>query len=74
MMYEELVRRLREAAEYVPCIMDREDAIKAADAIEELSMKLNGDEAAIVGMKREIERMVVAEKCRLDWLKQEAGG
>ena len=36
-MYDELVKRLREAAEYVPCIMDREDAIKAADAIEELS-------------------------------------
>jgi len=36
-MYDELVKRLREAAEYVPCIMDREDAIKAADAIEKLS-------------------------------------
>ena len=33
---------------------------EAADAIEELSMKLHGDEAAIAGMKREIERMVVA--------------
>lgn len=36
-MYDELVKRLKEAAEYVPCIMDREDAIKAADAIEELA-------------------------------------
>lgn len=32
--------------------------------IEELGMKLHGDEAAIVGMKREIERMVVAGKPR----------
>ena len=36
----------------------------AADAIEELSMKLHGDEAAIAGMKREIERMVIASKPR----------
>jgi len=34
----------------------------AANAIEKLSMKLHGDEAAIAGMKREIERMVVASK------------
>jgi len=33
---------------------------RAADAIEGLSMKLHGDEAAIAGMKREIERMVVS--------------
>ena len=33
---------------------------EAADAIEGLSMKLHGDEAAIAGMKREIERMVVS--------------
>lgn len=32
---------------------------QAADAIENLSMKLRGDEAAIAGMKREIERTVV---------------
>lgn len=38
--------------------------IPAADAIEKLSMKLHGDEAAIAGMKREIERMVVAGKPR----------
>ena len=43
-MYDELVKRLREVAEYVPCIMDREcaeDAIKAADAIEELKKAVN---------------------------------
>ena len=36
--------------------------LQAADAIEELSMKLHGDEAAIAGMKRQIERMVVTGK------------
>ncbi len=40
-MYEELVKRLREAAEWVPCIMDRAVAIKAADAIEELQKVAN---------------------------------
>ena len=35
-MYDELIRRLREAAVYEPCIMEHEDAILAADAIEEL--------------------------------------
>lgn len=38
---DELVKRLREAAEYVPCIVDREDAIKAADAIAELQKAVN---------------------------------
>lgn len=38
-MYDKLVKRLREYAEYFPCIMDREDAIKAADVIEELVRK-----------------------------------
>lgn len=42
MMYDELIKRLREAAEYIPCIMDREDAIKAADAIEELQAQIDG--------------------------------
>lgn len=37
---------------------------QAADAIEQLGMRLHGDEAAIAGMKREIERMVVADKPR----------
>lgn len=59
-MYEELVKRLR--------ILSGTDNISefddAADAIAELSMKLHGDEAAIAGMKREIERMVRADKPR----------
>lgn len=37
---------------------------QGANAIEELSMKLHGDEATIAGMKREIERLVVADKPR----------
>ena len=65
-MYEKLVKRLR----VLPHLLfvqlhGHEDVVyKAADAIEELSMKLHGDEAAIAGMKREIERMVVADKPR----------
>lgn len=43
--------------DYTPC--ETRMVLAAADAIEELSMKLHGDEAAIAGMKREIERMVV---------------
>ena len=43
--------------ETITCEVDLME--KAADAIEQLSMKLHGDEAAIAGMKREIERMVV---------------
>lgn len=42
----------------------RERLDKANDAIEVLSMKHHGDEAAIAGMKREIERMVIAGKPR----------
>lgn len=57
MMYDELIKQLRE------CTAEQNGEktlwCKAADAIEELSMKLHGDEAAILGMKREIERMVV---------------
>lgn len=64
-MYDELVKRLREKAgafDYdgrpdIAC-----DYEQATDAIEQLSMKLHGDEAAIAGMKREIERMVVTGK------------
>ena len=58
-MYEEMVEELRRPhADCDPfALMD-----KAADAIEELSMKLHGDEAAIAGMKRQIERMVVTGK------------
>lgn len=62
-MYEkEIIENLREfSAKYL--YEDQklsETCFRAADAIEELSMKLHGDEAAIAGMKREIERMVVA--------------
>ena len=60
-----LVKALREHAEWMgpnnyelPIAM-YDDLLKAADVIEELSMKLHGDEAAIAGMKREIERAVV---------------
>jgi len=34
-------------------------AAEAADAIEAMNMRLLGDNAAIAGMKREIERMVI---------------
>lgn len=57
-LYDELVERLRAGSytfEELSIILPR-----AADAIEELCMKLHGDEAAISGMKREIERMVVS--------------
>lgn len=65
-MYDELIKRLRELPHLLFVqLHGHEDIVyKAADAIEELSMKLHGDEAAIVGMKREIERMVVADKPR----------
>lgn len=56
MAYDELIERLRHDSE------SRALMLEAADAIEELSMKFLGDEAAIAGMKREIERMVVAGK------------
>lgn len=68
-MYDNLVKRLRADSDY----MDNNGIMlyaaapfyrECADAIEELSMKLHGDEAAIAGMKREIERMVRAEKPR----------
>jgi hypothetical protein len=71
-MYEELIKRLKDAAkmsEALTVLLPNSDGNitaklynDAADAIEELSMKLHGDEAAISGMKREIERMVVAGK------------
>lgn len=64
---DELVKRLRAQAVYLPEKFSKNAELldvlmKAADTIEELSMKLHGDEAAIAGMKREIERMVVAGK------------
>ena len=55
-MYEALIAHLRECEKLDP---SNNTYKEAADAIEELSMKLHGDEAAILGMKREIERMVV---------------
>ena len=61
-MYDELVNRLRYCQNNAAIITDDElmsVANDSANAIEELSMKLHGDEAAILGMKREIERMVV---------------
>jgi len=69
MMSEALVARIRyhiQKANFMG-LKDAESTLllgEAADAIEELSMKLHGDEAAIFGMKREIERMVVADKPR----------
>lgn len=58
-MYDELIKRLRATYE-ADDITNQGILLEAADAIEELSMKLHGDEAAIAGMKREIERMVVS--------------
>ena len=78
-MYDDLVKRLRYCADSDNLCSECKyrfgspDGSKmcldllmvdAADAIEELSMKLHGDEAAIAGMKREIERMVIAGKPR----------
>ena len=75
-MYDELVKALRGCVLSKPCdaclYYDPNGPTKecetmniaAADAIEKLSMKLHGDEATIAGMKREIERMVVADKPR----------
>lgn len=60
-MYDELIKRLRDCrnmAVYSKFWWDI--TTEAADAIEELCMKLDGDEAAIAGMKCEIERMVIA--------------
>lgn len=75
-MYEELIKALRGCVLSKPCdacpYYDPNGPTKecttmniaAADAIEKLSMRIHGDEAAIAGMKREIERMVVADKPR----------
>jgi len=65
-MYDELIKALHEGAEFLECSTPgiknsfAKMCHNAADAIEGLSMKLHGDEAAIAGMKREIERMVVS--------------
>ena len=65
-MYEDLIKRLRTVAQLADkgLIITPSICLEAADAIEKLSMKLHGDNAAIAGMKREIERMVVADKPR----------
>lgn len=63
--YESLIARIRyhiQKANFMG-LKEHESTLllnETADAIEELSMKLHGDEAAIAGMKREIERMVVS--------------
>ena len=60
-MYDELIKALRDCVEVLRLSLYKRRLMKqAADAIEEMSMKLHGDEAAIAGMKREIERMVVS--------------
>ena len=64
---DELVKALRNNADHYGFVGENglvHLLTNAADAIEEPSMKLHGDEAAIAGMKREIERMVVADKPR----------
>lgn len=67
-MYEELVKKLRYCGNAISCLHcpywegcggSKEDLNQAADAIEKLSMKLHGANAAIAGMQREIERMVI---------------
>ena len=67
-MYEELVKKLRYCGNAISCPHcpywegcggSKEDLNQAADVIEELDMKLHGANAAIAGMKREIERMVI---------------
>ena len=67
-MYEELVKKLRYCGNAIYCSHcpywegcggSKEDLNKAAYAIEELDMKLHGANAAIAGMQKEIERMVI---------------
>lgn len=55
---DDLIKRLRWCASYDPQIVIQ-DCNEAADVIEVLSMKLHGANAAIAGMQREIERMVI---------------
>lgn len=72
-MYEALKNRLEQLAKMEPhdngmgiFLLSAEGvnairgcAAEAADAIEAMNMRLLGDNAAIAGMKREIERMVI---------------
>lgn len=65
-MYKELIKELRDKAEFLRKA-DRngvynsfsETMNKAAYVIEDLDMKLQGSNAAVAGMRREIERMVI---------------
>lgn len=58
-MYEDLIKRLQDFAAGTRLDEDAQLAFDAADAIEMLDMKLHGANAAIAGMQREIERMVI---------------
>ena len=76
MKYDELIGKLRGCEGYrcEDCELRREEFCnlvrmeKAADALEELTMKLHGDEAAIAGMKQQIERMVVNSGNKPKWI------
>ena len=60
-MYKDLINKLRELPHLLFVQLgEHEDVVyQAADAIEKLDMKLQGANAAIAGMQREIERMVI---------------
>ena len=60
-MYKDLIKKLRELPHLLFVQLgEHEDVVyQAADAIEVLDMKLQGANAAIAGMQREIERMVI---------------
>ena len=60
-MYKDLINKLRELPHLLFVQLgEQEDVVyQAADAIEVLDMKLQGANAAIAGMQREIERMVI---------------
>lgn len=60
-MYKDLINKLRELPHLLFVQLgEHEDVVyQAADAIEVLDMKLQGANAAIAGMQREIERMVI---------------
>ena len=75
-MYDELIAALRfcDGGECDGCCEYKKEhgcntlLRDAADVIEALSMKLLGDEAAIAGMKREIERMIVTGADKPKWI------
>lgn len=73
MKYDELIKELREAGKFAKSALVNPYRFvpyyfKAADALEELTMKLHGDEAAIAGMKQQIERMVVNPGNKPKWI------